>query len=484
MRILRCPPLLLVVACASSDTAAGPTRDVTVHVTYEGAAPLGDVELLFYDADLGCAEMQVVTGGMPSDQVPWSDLTIQTAADGAIPDRGLTLPADVEVRVVVARARLKAGDGAPRLSFVTYGCTEVASGATIDLVLRDIWPRASGTFSIKAGFDTAVPFDDANHVDAELMALASEPGIPLLRMVALATAGDRYWTAAPFDLLFGCDDEDETSGACFGSIAPTALGIIAGTAVQETFDAAVADLRDAEEDTLAGSLTYAREYMDETRFLSLSGNLTIDAEPDAQGAWPGAWSMVFVDTEVAFGNQSGRLALDPPFQPSATGLSASVAYLPGDAGMLGVTLPAFTIPMDPEFARLLVASHIWLPMGLGFDFRSFEELWATIPCNDLGQAVADATGIDALGDNVTSGCVTLGTSASAALHAWCASHGTTTIELATPDGEACTLNVWDAHKQYSVETIGTSDPSCVWNGDVRMPSSSEPLEVTWEARRQ
>jgi hypothetical protein len=124
------------------------TSDYIIRVNYEGLQTLYSVEVLLFDVDRACSTLIADPSDPPSPDTAWTSLVILPDAAGNIPDRGLNIPAGVELHYAVARATASVGGGAGTDYFVTFGCNDSiplpdpSSPAVIEITMSDLTTTA------------------------------------------------------------------------------------------------------------------------------------------------------------------------------------------------------------------------------------------------------------------------------------------------------------------------------------------------------
>jgi hypothetical protein len=154
--------LVVLVGAMVIPSAGADAADYTVRVTYQGSQDLHSVEILLYDSDRACDQLEVSPTEPPSPDTAWTSLVILADADGNFPDWTLNVPAEIELHYAVARGKPSDGRGGGVGYFSTFGCVDEIQGPSatgpvlIEIPMSDITPSENNPPVADAGEDQTV----------------------------------------------------------------------------------------------------------------------------------------------------------------------------------------------------------------------------------------------------------------------------------------------------------------------------------------
>ena len=201
--------LLLFVLVTHSGFADD--ADYIIRVSYDGPITLNQVDVFLYDIDRACDTLSQDPFDPPSGDTAWISLVMLPDAEGNIPDRAMRAPTDVKLHYAVARATASDGAGGQTDYYVTFGCTDQipdpdpAAASVIAIDMHDLWPEIAGTYHVSTSGLTLRPIpNEFVAVRRAIDEFLYEPGIGLLRIMAVAISGDQYWHSPLWNELFTC----------------------------------------------------------------------------------------------------------------------------------------------------------------------------------------------------------------------------------------------------------------------------------------
>ena len=151
--IVRMAVLGLAAGLVLGGVPVAEAQDYIVRVTYGGQQSLYRAEVLLYDTDRACDTLVVDPTDPPSPDVAWAAFDILPNPEGEFPDRGVNVPAGIELHYAVARGEPSDGGGGGAGFFATFGCIDgippvsPSGPVVLDIPMEDMpsqgWAAAS-----------------------------------------------------------------------------------------------------------------------------------------------------------------------------------------------------------------------------------------------------------------------------------------------------------------------------------------------------
>jgi len=492
---------LLFLFLVLPSTGYSDDSDYVIRVTYDGAITLHRVEVLLYDTDRACNTLVESPTGSPSTDVAWTSLVILPDPEGEIPDRGLNVPSEVEFHYAVARGEPGDESGGGKGYFVTFGCndqipaTDPSQAAVIEISMHNLWPSVEGTYEITTEMDSleVIP-DQFDPVTKAIEGFLKRPGLGLLRLIALAAAGDQYWEADPWNRLFKCLGPSKRNYPyCRGKVLPTRLGKVAARILEKLINTNLSSFPGSSGSSIRRLLSQGSGVFDNVESFSMSGNLVITQDPDASGSLGNSNSIVFNQITWLWEGTERTISLGEESFLRASNIEASIVFHPDRAGVYSLEIKPFDL--DLNYGELLtwVLEGIVFPEVIGEEINSFEDLFAKlVDCATLSDmlncegAFADdrncRPGPRFVAETIRYGCELMQTSDHQAIESWIASlmQGIDTwYRIGTPSDRPCPMGMASGEEVSAFEVYTLGGPSmqdlCEWEGKIIIYPADEAI---------
>lgn len=476
------------------------SSDIIVRVTYDGPLGLSRVEVLLFDVDRACSSLNESPTDAPSTDVAWTSLVILPDAEGNIPERALSLPGTVELHYAVARGEPSDGQGDGAGYFATFGCTGIipspdpAGGTIVDIEMHNLWPEVQGKYQVTLELDVLAARPEAlDPVLSSVMEFFTDPGVGLLRLAALAIAGDDYYLESPWDLLFECPEDLPRTPGCEGPLRPTAIGLSAAATLESHVDARLAQLPDTAGGTLRETLSAGTDVFDTAERFVLSGDLVIPQDPDAAGLLGDTNEIVFNRLTWVWAGHERTLDLREESFLRGPNIPARIVFHPDPdrADKYSLELEPFDLSLNHGELLIWVLEGIVFAEFLSPQIQSMEDLFGILIDGEdladhlacLGEYARDprcdpVAGFAAAA--VEAAASALEVSADSALEDWLTSVQPgfeSWYRLGTPANRPCPLTLVPAGgKPFSIQTLGSALAPCECEGGVHIHPSDEPPE--------
>lgn len=482
------------------------SSDYIIRVNYDGPLTLHEVEVLLYDTDRACDTL--IEGDEPSEDVAWTSLILRPDAEGEIPDRGFDAPSNVTFHYAAALGEPSDGSGGGLDYVATFGCQdeigtpEPGSGTLIEIDMHNLWPAVAGTYRIQTVMEVldiaiAAAGPDVGPILDAIFTFLTDPGEGILRIAALAVAGDDYYLESPWDLLFECDEPlDDVTGLCEGEVVlTTPWGTVAATVVESLVDLGLSAIPGQAGETIRDIFQGADDVITNAREFQMAGNLVIENDPAADGTLGDDNSIVFNQITWLWSGNERTIELRNEAFLRGNNIEAAVVFHPDEryADVYSLQLDPFNVDLNYGEMLIWILEGVVFPQLIGPEVQSFEDLFTRlIDCEDLGDRLAcegDYAGDPDCDDSAAlaagaaeAACEALQETAVTALEAWLSSLTVdlgTWYHMGTPVDDPCKMGFPPGSSQFSVQTLGGSADvdQCDWDAEVRFESGDDPEPV-------
>jgi hypothetical protein len=377
--------------------------DYIIRVSYDGPVKLHQVDVFLYerklppDADRSCQNLIPDPLDPPSEDTPWGSLAILPDTEGNIPERPLRTPTDVVFHYAVARATASDGAGGQTDYYATFGCTDQipdpdpAAASIIAIDMHDLWPEIAGSYTVSSSGLTLRPIpNEFVAVRRAIDEFLYEPGIALLRAMAVAISGDQYWKSPLWNELFTCKGafREPYSDYC-KKVAPTKLGKLAGSIIEAHVDENLNELWGVQDASIRDELAQGEQIIELADSFSLSGYLGILQDPDPDGYLGHANWVIFTVVTWSWGGNDRSIDLRSEDYVTAENIEASLCFHPHDGASdvysLDMSTPAV---LSLNYPKMLfwVLEGVVFPELLGTEIVSFRDFAVNLmDCESLAR---------------------------------------------------------------------------------------------------
>lgn len=483
--------LFLFLVLTAKESSA--SSDYIIRVSYGGPITLHSVEVLLYDIDRACDTLIESPTEEPSTDVAWTSLVIFPDAEGEIPDQGLNISGDRFVQLHYAVARAKASDGAGGGTdyFVTFGCNDVipelvpGSESVIEIDMHNLWPEVKGTYRIETEADLldTIP-DEYDPVARSIKEFFQDPGLGLLRIVALAATGEQYYEEDPWDKLFKCREAPNRGsvGPC-RKVAPTRLGKLAARILEDHIDTNLSALLGARKANIRKLLASARDVFKNAESFSLSGNLVVTQDADPAGLLGNSNSIAFNEITWVWEENERTIQLRDESFIRGVDIEASQVFHPDYPDVYSLEVAPFALSLNYAEMLIWVLEGVVLPESLGDEINSFSDLFTElVDCAALSDRLmcqgefADDPDchpkVAFAADMIKAGCEAMKTRGHEVISLWMASlipEIDTWFQIGTPPERPCPMAFSPGSDEFKVQSLGALDPPedrCEWEGEI------------------
>lgn len=486
------------------------TSDYVLRVTYDGPIRMHEVEVSFYTSTSDCDDVTPHWEDAPTSDSAFMSQTVLPNAEGGFEDHSFSAPDSAAFTYAVARAEPRGATPTEGIGYyVALGCNDEIPANTpgsptiIEIDLGDLWPEVAGTYRIHSEINLvdAIPDDAQETVDAIIL-IFDQPGLGLLKLVAIAwyelngpeyAEGDscnpdtetctelEYWEASPWDSFFTESDGQIVAGGTWGTLAVGALNALVETALATagSFNETITDLVDAIDDLLENAQNF-----------TLIGDIVLaqDADPDGSLGRTNEvrfnqLSLMWDGAEYSFFFRDGVLV-------EAEDVSASIVFDPNNDQGYALQLDPFGVEIHYGDLIIWLIENAVFPRFLeddsGDPITSFEDFFASIiDCEAIAQEIEDATATG-VGAPAQSACENFRGVAVDALESWVRSQTADIgnfVRLATPEDTPCPAGFSSTSDEFVVNSLGGEDlDACQWDGEVQHSTdalSHEDLDGIW-----
>lgn len=498
-------PFLVVPAQHSN----ADTSDYTIRVTYDGPVTLNEVEVLLYDVDRLCETLVEDPKEPPSDDTAWTTLVILPDAEGNIPERGLNVPQDVVLHYAVARGMPSHGEGGGRDYYATFGCqdripeVDPTSATVIEIDMHNLWPQVEGTYQITSEGDTLtkIPYQ-IRPLEKSIEEFIAKPGLGMLRLIALSSAGYQYWQKEPWASLFECRGKPWRSIGYCGEIVPTSLGQMAARILEENVEANLSGILGVDDASIRELLEPGEDVFENAESFTMTGNLDITQDPDSEGLLGDTNSTVFNRITWTWEENDRTVDLREESFIGGENIEASVVFHPDDPGRYSLDIAPFKLSLNYGELLIWVLEGVIFPEFIHKNIDSFEDLFSElVDCASLssrlmceGEFANDpscrptlAFAVPAIEPN----CYELKKTAIEAIESWWLSLIPPEQEffyrIGTPPYNPCRMSFPPRDNDSKIQALGGSalPDRCEWEGEVLVypDDDAQPFYGEWWGER-
>ncbi len=490
--------LSVVMLTFSAAPVGADDSDYIIRVSYDGPVTLDTIEVLLYDVDRACNTLIESPTEPPSRDMAWTRVEISPGPEGDIPDRGLDLPADVELHYAVARATASDGAGGATDYYVTFGCTDEipavdpTQAAVIEIDMHNLWPEVEGTYQIDQELSLLDP--KPRHVRATAKTIReffTDPGLGVMRLIAIASGGESYWESRPWSRFFTCEGYDTWRGIEYCTeVIPTDAGLRRAKRLKRHMDANLAEYWSVPEANLRRALRSAKDAVLAPTGIGLAGNLVITQDPDGSGDLGSRNSVVY--NQVSWQWEAGERTIDMRNESFIRGdnIAASVVFHPVEVERYSLAVGQHDVNLS--YGELLVwaLESVGLPEALSLPNDGGDAISDLLEITSFEDFFATLVDCDALPNVMIESCWALREDAFAALSNWSTSPVPEIESWAnwgTPSEDPCRMSFAPGVSSFRIQAMGgpSPDDQCVWDGRlVFMPGPRiVPYGALWWGER-
>jgi hypothetical protein len=356
--------------------------------------------------------------------------------------------------------------------------------------MHGLWPDAEGTYRVESelGLLDLIP-DAAGDILGPIGEMFTDPGVGILRVIALAAGGDDYYDESPWNTLFAlCVGPGDPLAACRDAreVVPSVRGETAAAILEGLVDEAIEALPGSAGATLDEVLQAGADVFENAERFGMSGDLVITADPDEAGLLGGTSRIAYDRITWRWSGNDRTIDLRGETFVHGAEISAAVVFHPVDPEVYSLELSPYDLGLAYGEILIFVLEGVVFPEFIGPEVQSFEDFFTTlIDCGELRDRVAADLG-DTVGSALESGCEALQLAAIEALQSWIAGLApglVTWYQVSTPSDDPCRLSLPGDREHFVIEALGSEVP-CRWTGELRSEAAEpEPLDGSWWGER-
>jgi hypothetical protein len=484
--------LSVVLLAATATPVHAEDADYIIRVTYDGPLVLHEVEVLLYDTDRACDKL--VEDPWDPPDVAWTSLIIQPDAEGNIPDRALDVPSSVVLHYAVARGEPSNGAGDGVGYFATFGCndqipvTDPAQATVIEIDMHNLWPSVEGTYRIDQRMDALdrLPWH-VRFAANSVKEFTNDPGLGVLRLFAIADAGERYWDTRPWRRYFTCEGYDTFRGVDYCTqVNPTAAGLRQVGRLTRHMDANLAEFWAVPEASLHQALRSARDAVLAPTSIGLSGNLVITNDADQSGYLGNSNSVAFNQVTWHWEGGERTFELRNTSYPRGSNIAASIVFHPDDPETYSLAVDRHGVALSYGELLIWALEGVGLPEALGETADGGDRVDGSQAISTFEQFFAVLLECEALPRALTEPCWLLSETAGEALTIWSTSPVPEIESWATwgtPIDDPCQMSPAPGSQEFRMQTLGGPSPAnqCAWSGELTLLPGPifAPLDARW-----
>ena len=354
------------------------------------------------------------------------------------------------------------------------------------------YPSVEGTYQLEIKFLPLSPIPDPMQpAIAAIDEFFDDPGVALLRILAIYADGATYPTEEPWNVFFDvCAGPNDPSSSCsqVGEVVPTVFGLQAAGIIEATADDGLQAML-GNSGGIKAILSSSVNVLENVDSFRLAGQLDISQEPDENGVLGHANLILINRVDWHWDGTEGQIFLPRELQIRNDSVVAAMVFHPRDGQTMSLEIARLGLPLNYPELLFMVVEKLIFPMAFDSALNSLEDFFAyLIDCEDLGTRLADG-GLGFSSSAIEAACEGIG-SLYVTGEAWftvIAPDFYAVPYLETPSSDPCPLTLNPDTIEPTVMELGGPGETQQCKLDAAMvndePWSSTPMDATWWGSR-
>lgn len=357
------------------------------------------------------------------------------------------------------------------------------------------YPSIQGAYQVEFEFlpldPIPTPMQPAIDAIGELF---DDPGVFLLRIMAIAIDGDVYYSEPTWSLFFEiCVGPGDPLADCSraGEIVPTAFGFNIAGIIEATADDGLKAIL-GEDTSLVEVLGSSLGILENVENFALAGSLTISQETDENGLL-GDRNVVLLNRIAWRWEGNERLIFLPLESGLASEVGAAVVFHPRDSETMSLAIDPFNLDLNYPKLLFTVVEKVLFPTVIDPEVDSLSDLFTyLVNCSNLADNLDnDGWGIVSPQLEIACEALSVYTTANSAIDVLIETSApdlSAYLQLRTPSFDPCPLVLDPEAAEATVKGFGGAEEAqrCEWDAtliNVEPEISRTPMQAFWWGSR-